>query len=70
MSQDTDPNTTATPDSAPVDTAAAKPKPSVRSTTARTAIRHTAKRPSPSTQTESNRPYDADYRSGRRVWPD
>ena len=70
MSQDTDPNTTPTPDLAPADTAATKPKPSARSTAARTAIQRTAKRPSPSKPTESNRPYDADYRSGHRVWPD
>lgn len=70
MSQDTDPPVDAGQEATTAEAPAAKPKIGAKPTAARTAIRHTAKRPAPLTPTESNRPYDADYRSSRRVWPD
>jgi hypothetical protein len=70
MSQDTDPNAAQVPEAAPVDTPPSKLKPGAKPTTARTAIQRTPKRPASPTRTEANRPYDADYCSGHRVWPD
>lgn len=70
MSQDTDPQVDVGPEATTAETPAAKPRTSTKPTAARTAIRHTAKRPVSPARTELNRPYDADYRSGRRVWPD
>ena len=70
MSQDTDPKVDAGPEAITTEVPADKPKLGAKPTAARIAIRRTAKRPAPLTPTESNRPYDADYRSSRRVWPD
>ncbi|MTW22695.1 hypothetical protein [Allochromatium palmeri] len=70
MSQDTEPKVDAGPEATTAEVPAAKPKPGAKPTAARTAIRRTAKRSAPAARTESTRPYDADYRSGHRVWPD
>jgi hypothetical protein len=70
MSHDTDPLVDAGQEATTAEAPAAKPKPGAKPTAARTAIRRTAKRPAPPVPTESNRPYDADYCSGHRVWPD
>ena len=70
MSQDTDPKVDAGPEATTAETPAAKPRPGTKPAVARTAIQRTAKRSAPPSGTESNRPYDADYRSVRRVWPD
>lgn len=70
MSQDTDPKVDAGPEATTAETPVAKPRPGTKPTVARTAIQRTAKRPVSQARTESNRPYDADYRSGRRIWPD
>ena len=71
MNQDTDPRVATSPEAAAAEAPAVKPKPkpSAKPTAARTAIQRTPKPPASPTRTESNRPYDADYCSGHRVWP-